>query len=688
MRRHTIEWVIILAIFLLVLVLAVLGLQQQDRRITPEVETDLEFSGAEGAYLRAHDQVRIYVEEDLQFLMTESRQTRDVREDPKDRSSGGSYLESYLNILLQPAGLKVQLLTGAKGADCSLRVVTDSLRRQSGSVQFTSPLFQVDGRLFVVSAQRLERPLNVCLQEGRLSEDKIEKLTYQGRDLQLVDEAPVSAMADGAGQKAWKGIVGDRSAVGQMLRDRGLQGEYTETEKSLYQYNACILVDEGEADLYGILNKCIHGIDRHDLTYEMSQRWTDGCGPIYMERSIGNGYLPILIVILSVLIAFFVYYIANRGMYQELGTRMDQITASRNEMQTTFQGVGHYMAEMTPSGEITDLNQAFAQGISSRALNRRVWDVLDLSPQAREELQEMVRLAAEGKQPDRLETSIGRSVFVIDVFPVEDARRQVGQLLFMAIDVTQERMAKRQMLQDNKMIAIGQLAAGIAHEIRNPLGIIRNYCYVLKTMEDEEIRARAIEEIEKAVEVSGSIINDLLDFSRISPERRAMIDVEDHIRSILSLNESAFRQKNIRLTIRCPQRICTWMALEPFDMILLNLVTNAMDAIEAGGEESGEEGRITVSIHMEGEDGERFTVTVEDNGEGISEEALDEIFNPFYTTKGSKGTGLGLYIVYNELEKLEGEIQVSSQVGKGTVFRVSLPLSREEEENVRCPENI
>ena len=73
----------------------------------------------------------------------------------------------------------------------------------------------------------------------------------------------------------------------------------------------------------------------------------------------------------------------------------------------------------------------------------------------------------------------------IDVFPIDNATGKVEKLLFIAKDVTKERMAERQMLQDNKMIAVGQLAAGVAHEIRNPLGIIRNYCYVLKNMEGE-----------------------------------------------------------------------------------------------------------------------------------------------------------------------------------------------------------
>ena len=99
-------------------------------------------------------------------------------------------------------------------------------------------------------------------------------------------------------------------------------------------------------------------------------------------------------------------------------------------------------------------------------------------------------------------------------------------------------------------------------------------------------------------------------------------------------------------------------------MVLLNLVKNATDAIE-------ESGRITVRLEDRGED---FVMSVEDTGSGIDEAVLEEIFNPFFTTKGSEGTGLGLYIVYNETEKMGGDIDVVSTKGKGTTFRVRLPI--------------
>ena len=259
-----------------------------------------------------------------------------------------------------------------------------------------------------------------------------------------------------------------------------------------------------------------------------------------------------------------------------------------------------------------------------------------------------------------------RKVLDIDIFPIENASGSVDKLLFMGEDVTNKMMAERQLLQDNKMIAVGQLAAGVAHEIRNPLGIIRNYCYVLKNMNDNaEVKDKAIEHIEKAVDNSGAIINNLLNFSRASSKEGETIDIEEHIRSLTSLNRNILKKKNIHLDIICSEPVKTFIQTESLDIILINLIQNATDAMK-------ENGNLTIKVLKYDE---TFEIDVKDTGSGIEEDILQDIFNPFFTTKGNnEGNGLGLYIVYNETGKLNGNIEVQSRVGEGSVFRLNLPL--------------
>ncbi|MDO4834185.1 MAG: ATP-binding protein, partial [Bacillota bacterium] len=254
---------------------------------------------------------------------------------------------------------------------------------------------------------------------------------------------------------------------------------------------------------------------------------------------------------------------------------------------------------------------------------------------------------------------------LLNIFPIEGDSGNAEKMLFMGMDVTNEIMVERQMLQDNKMIAVGQLAAGVAHEIRNPLGLIRNYCYVIKTIDDEKIRAEAIEQIEKSVDSSNKIITNLLGFSRSSAGVKHSINIRNTIESIVNLHLKSRQINDIIIQIECERDLRASVTTESFSMIMVNLISNSCDAIKG-------KGTITITAEKENSN---LKICVSDNGCGIEEEALEEIFNPFYTTKGTYGTGLGLYIVYNELEKMNGSISVKSVVGEGSEFAMSIPLS-------------
>lgn len=263
------------------------------------------------------------------------------------------------------------------------------------------------------------------------------------------------------------------------------------------------------------------------------------------------------------------------------------------------------------------------------------------------------------------ELSALKKLYNFRVFPLENSKGKIIKVLVTIQDITKEKMMERQMIQDNKMIAVGQLAAGVAHEIRNPLGLIRNYCYVLKTSEDQ--KEKAISVIEKAVDRSGRIIDNLLNFSRSSNHQMVKIKLEKHIHEILSLQRNRALKEDIQLEINCASDLEILVLVECIDMILINLTINAMDAI-AGTQTEGK-----VVIHCIAEE-DYVMIKVRDNGEGIPKENLEEIFNPFFTTKEKRdGNGLGLYIVYNEVKKMNGEIFVESELAKGTEFTVKIP---------------
>lgn len=243
-----------------------------------------------------------------------------------------------------------------------------------------------------------------------------------------------------------------------------------------------------------------------------------------------------------------------------------------------------------------------------------------------------------------------------------------------------EQFHERLSLQSNKMAAIGELASGIAHEIRNPLGIIRTQSFIIKNSADVgENTLKSLEYIDSSVERASNIIDNLLNFSKISGEEKENTNIKTFIENIVSLENKLLTKRNILLEIDCSPYTIVSINQEAMKHIIINLLSNATDALcvyDISGnyvKTVNENPKITIAVSQNKED-HYLRIDFTDNGIGIKKEDADEIFNPFFTTKGpNKGTGLGLYIIYTEINKLNGKIWVNSELGKYTTFSLSIP---------------
>ena len=642
MKNKILQHTFLIIILLCIAAIWIWGVKKNNININAQAPSEIKLNKQEQAYINSHDGIYIYVDESLRYLMG-------------DGDNG--FLQEYVQNVFGDAGTDVIMTTDEDMADCSMVAVTDEIRADR-DISYTSALFQLEGTLFLRDgAEWSEDPDGVAM-SGRTKEGK-EKIKYDGKKIDFSYEDTAEETVAAAREKKADFILGDLSAIKAVLAG---DNDYSALDQTIYTENVCIVTDKGETAEYGILNKCVNAADRHVISYKASQRWLDGNGPVYMKNGNEDIYLLILVIFTAVLVVFFIYYHADKNMYDELNLRMQKLTESKKELKTTFNGVNYYLAELDLEGGIQDINRAFYNAIQADIIGRKIWSVLDLDDENRQKLEAAVNEHTHKK----IDINMRRKVLDIDIFPIENASGSVDKLLFMGEDVTNKMMAERQLLQDNKMIAVGQLAAGVAHEIRNPLGIIRNYCYVLKNMNDNaEVKDKAIEHIEKAVDNSGAIINNLLNFSRASSKEGETIDIEEHIRSLTSLNRNILKKKNIHLDIICSEPVKTFIQTESLDIILINLIQNATDAMK-------ENGNLTIKVLKYDE---TFEIDVKDTGTGIEEDILQDIFNPFFTTKGNnEGNGLGLYIVYNETGKLNGNIEVQSRVGEGSVFRLNLPL--------------
>lgn len=380
-----------------------------------------------------------------------------------------------------------------------------------------------------------------------------------------------------------------------------------------------------------------------------------------------------IFVIVTVSI-FYIVYEFYSVMYSDLADRMEMLNASRNDLQTTYDSLAMFLIEIDEDLTIININNAFSESISKKKntiIGKKLNLVLGFSENVFHVLLSEIQSTLENNLNHKAEIENSGKIYEAFIFPLKASKDRSKKVLLMLNDVTISRAVERQMLQDNKMIAVGQLAAGVAHEIRNPLGIIRNYCYILKNSDqyDRAIIDKAIVSIEKSVEKSGRIINNLLDFSRISNNKWESANLNLFLKSIISLEQNIFVSKSISVNLNCSVDLEIYTILESLEIILINLLLNAVDVMPSGGS-------IDIECYQ---DNDILHIQVSDTGTGISEANIGSIFNPFFTTKDKRdGSGLGLYIAYNETVKLGGKIEVESKIGVGTMFTLTFPIQRSE----------
>lgn len=238
-------------------------------------------------------------------------------------------------------------------------------------------------------------------------------------------------------------------------------------------------------------------------------------------------------------------------------------------------------------------------------------------------------------------------------------------------DVTEERRLQQEVIQQEKMAAIGMLAGGVAHEINNPLGGIIAFTQLLlrrpaEQEEDPSLKSD-LQEIEQAALRCKRIVADLLDFSRVSRERdRRLVDLKVLLEKIFPFIQREMRSLNVEFELQGAAEVPpVFGQADRLQQVFLNLMTNACHAMPKGG-------KLTIALHKDKGGGARIVVA--DTGVGIGKENLARIFDPFFTTKHpGSGTGLGLSISYRIVHEHDGSIHVESEEGRGTTFTIVFP---------------
>jgi two-component system NtrC family sensor kinase len=233
--------------------------------------------------------------------------------------------------------------------------------------------------------------------------------------------------------------------------------------------------------------------------------------------------------------------------------------------------------------------------------------------------------------------------------------------------------ANAQIYQSSKLASIGRLAAGVAHEINNPLtGVLTYSSFLLKRADDPEVK-EDLEIIVRETKRCREIVRGLLDFSRQAPARKLAVDCNDVIRKSIAIVDNQLNVKGISVTTTLQDQLPPITA-DPNQLtqVLINLLVNAADAMDEGGEDV-----FLSTCVIETDDVRSVEIKIADTGSGIPEAHLEQIYEPFFTTKDNKGTGLGLAVVWGIIKEHGGEIRVHSKEGLGTTFTIHLPVRPE-----------
>lgn len=255
----------------------------------------------------------------------------------------------------------------------------------------------------------------------------------------------------------------------------------------------------------------------------------------------------------------------------------------------------------------------------------------------------------------------------ISLYPLTQNNANKG-LVIIIDDITELKKLQQQAMRNEKLVALGELSSGIAHEIRNPLAIIKA---IEQTMKNElKSNAEAIKElniIDEEIERANKIVKALMEFAKPSKSQTRPYYIDDILDEVILIVNKYASQKNVEIELNETDNELILADKELLKQAFINIIFNSVDAMPQGG---------TIGISTEQYNDKWVKLIFEDSGIGIEPENLKKIFNPFFTTK-QEGTGLGLSIVHRVLEEHNCTVDVYSKPNEGTRFEILFPINRE-----------
>jgi PAS domain S-box-containing protein len=348
-------------------------------------------------------------------------------------------------------------------------------------------------------------------------------------------------------------------------------------------------------------------------------------------------------------------------------------------METIFNGVPHYLAMIDAAFTITDINHRLCDlyGLKREDVIDKHCS-LDFSENERICNTKLVeRCFKSGRVVTERDTRmdiLGKPYFFdMSAIPLFGSKGEVDYVVQYAVDITEKKALTEKLIQAEKLAAVGQMSAHVAHEIRNPLTSILLHSELLedelKEYDKNEEGLELVRIIKEEIDRLSQITDEYLSYARLPRPRKQLVDPETAVSTVVSMLLPELKRRNIETAIVCPEKLPNIrIDRGQFKQLLINLIKNAEDAMPSGG---------SLEISLMGIK-DNFLLLVKDTGYGIPPEITRRIFDPYFTTKDN-GTGLGLALVQYIANAHDGWVDVESQKGTGSTFIFSVPFHPEDE---------
>jgi len=381
------------------------------------------------------------------------------------------------------------------------------------------------------------------------------------------------------------------------------------------------------------------------------------------------------------------------------------------ELMTILDGIQDFIVVITPERKIVEVNRAFLDRMGysrDQVIGKTCHEIFQNSSEPCGQgdivcpLNEVIRNRRPNQQVlTRMDHNGDLRYIEVTLFPIWEGDGKISRFVEISRDITErkkeeeemtrrlERMVEKRtrqleethekLLHQDKMASLGKLSASVVHEINNPIAGILNLLVLIQRIIDEgSVGEKEIQQFREYVHLMETetrrisrIVSNLLAFSRQSKLTVSEVNLNRTIEKALFLNANLLRIHRIKVITYLDPNLPSVMGSEDqFQQVMMNLISNAAEAMESTG------GILTIGTFHPPSEEKRVVILVEDSGVGISRENQKKLFEPFFTTKKKgKGVGLGLSVVYGIIQEYGGRISMTSEVGKGTTFKVELPLS-------------